>query len=274
MYLPPPARAIVNKFRQIAADRETRSEFRFAITKGKDEFLNRAITKSLSPSKSEAWIFSRVIARRRELLNSTDIIDSIDYGRGVHGSFLTDQQQQVGLQYKLAVSTAATWTHNGLDARFLYYLTQDISNPNVLELGTCVGISGSYIAAAIKQNERGHLWTLEGCPATANIARETFTHLGFSEHATVITGGFRDTLEGCLKKNGPFGLAFIDGHHEGGATLKYFSQIKPHMSGGGVLVFDDIDYADDMAEAWNTISKDASIRETRTIAHLGIAVLK
>jgi predicted O-methyltransferase YrrM len=95
-----------------------------------------------------------------------------------------------------------------------------------LELGTCVGLSGSYIASAIKLNNRGHLWTIEGMIDSAKVASETFSVLGVSNRVTQIVGRFSDKLDSAFQ-SGPFSLVFIDGHHDGDATIDYYTRIKP-----------------------------------------------
>ena len=46
-----------------------------------------------------------------------------------------------------------------------------------MELGTCIGISAAYQAAAIKLNEKGKLITLEGSVERTKIANENFMNL-------------------------------------------------------------------------------------------------
>ena len=63
-----------------------------------------------------------------------------------------------------------------------------------------VGISGSYIAAALQFNNQGRLWTIEGSPATATLAQQTFQMLGLSERVTSLVGPFYNVSAPCLKE--------------------------------------------------------------------------
>src|SRR5262249_1845494 len=155
---------------------------------------------------------------------------------------------------------------------FLYHLMRVLQPHRALELGTCVGLSGSYIAAGLKANEKGHLWTLEGMPDSVRIANETFSVLGLADRVTTITGRFLDTLDGALK-NGPFNFAFIDGHHEGDATIDYFTRIRPHLTGNSIVIFDDIDWSRGMQDAWKTIHENKDVRDRGSIMGWGVIVI-
>jgi predicted O-methyltransferase YrrM len=85
-------------------------------------------------------------------------------------------------------------------------------------LGTCLGISTSYLAAALKLNLAGSVVTLEGAETKARLAAQNFRELGLSNVCTIV-GRFQDTLDDVLE---PIKFAFIDGHHEESATLAYF----------------------------------------------------
>src|SRR5690606_6597761 len=108
-----------------------------------------------------------------------------------------------------------------------------------LELGTCLGISGSYQAAALELNADGRLVTVAGAEPVAAIAGETLARLGHGR-TRLVTGRFQDTLADVLARHRPFDYAFIDGHHEEHATLDYFEAILPALTDEALLVFDDI----------------------------------
>ena len=62
-----------------------------------------------------------------------------------------------------------------------------------LEMGTCVGISAAYQAAALNDNGAGRLVTLEGYAELAAEAQELWSNLGLS-NVEVIVGRFAQTL--------------------------------------------------------------------------------
>jgi predicted O-methyltransferase YrrM len=97
-------------------------------------------------------------------------------------------------------------------------------------------------------------------PDSAAVARETFAALGVAGRVTVMVGRFADTLDEAVKK-GPFGFAFVDGHHDGDATLEYYNKIKPHLTGNAILIFDHINWSRSMQSAWQAITADPDIRD-------------
>ena len=82
-----------------------------------------------------------------------------------------------------AVSSDRPWTD------FLFQLTRVVRPHAVLELGTNIGMSGSYLAAALRTNGAGHLWTIEGIPDLAKAAQQTFQSAELDPWATSVVGG-------------------------------------------------------------------------------------
>ena len=138
-----------------------------------------------------------------------------------------------------------------LRAALLFHLVRAVDARRCLELGTCVGISGAYIAAAMQLGGGGRLVSLEGHPDRADVARDTWGRLGL-EGAEVVVGRFHQTLPGVLA--GPvYDLVFVDGDHDGRATVGYVTAIREASHPGTVLVLDDIDWSRDMREAWSQL---------------------
>ena len=108
----------------------------------------------------------------------------------------------------------------------LHKLLRKTKSVSCLELGTCLGISASYQAAALELNGAGRLITMEGAAPVAALAQQTVDKLGHGR-VTIEVGRFQDTLDGVLAANKPFDYAFIDGHHDGPATVDYYNRILP-----------------------------------------------
>lgn len=153
----------------------------------------------------------------------------------------------------------------------LYALARELDPDRVLELGTCLGISGAYIAGGFRNDNR--LLTVEGGEPQVGIARETFAELGVSDHTTVRHDRFQDVL---FEGEGPrFGMAFLDGHHNREATLEYFERLYELAEPGAVVVFDDVvGYSEGMDGAWRTIAADPRVELSVTTERYGISVLK
>lgn len=94
---------------------------------------------------------------------------------------------------------------------FLHLLACEVKG-TFLELGSCAGISSSYLAIS-PSCER--LITIEGSAALARLARETTGSVA-PGRVELITGLFDDVLDTLIPSlaDGGINFAFIDGHHE------------------------------------------------------------
>jgi predicted O-methyltransferase YrrM len=223
-------------------------------------------------TKPERDLWKRIERRRRELSERADTIQDLDYGAGYADSQYNEDQQRSGVVATISVSELASFSNAAVWAEVLYHLTRVLRPQKVLEMGTCVGISGSYIAAALQFNNQGRLWTIEGSPATATLAQQTFQMLGLSGRVTSLVGPFYNVLAPCLEEQKSFDLIFVDGHHDGKATVGYFRQLKPHLSPNANIVFDDIGWSAGMAQAWSEISADPSVKDFVQMGGMGAAV--
>ena len=89
----------------------------------------------------------------------------------------------------------------------------------------------------------------------------------------MVPGWFKDTLAPTLEKHGRFTLVFIDGHHDGDATIAYYNQIKPRLTANSIISFDDIRWSRGMQQAWKTISKDKDLRDAAEVMDYGIVAI-
>lgn len=207
------------------------------------------------PSRDATRWFERIEAERARLLADDRHLDPTKGQSHSNVALITR---------KASVSLDHAWT--------LWQLTRSTRARRVLEMGTCVGVSGSYLAAAAGDGARGGtLRTLEGRADRAAVARETFARLGL-EDVEVVVGSFRRTLTHVLD-DGPFDLAFVDGHHDGDATLGYVDRIRAASAPGAVLVLDDIRWSDSMAAAWAEVQQRLSSSAAADLGRVGVVVL-
>ena len=136
----------------------------------------------------------------------------------------------------------------------LLRLTRALAPVHVVELGTSVGISGSYLAAGLQAGGGvGRLSTLEGVPEIAAEARCTFEAVGLTHRVEVIEGRFNDTLGAVLTQRSPVGLVYLDGDHDEHATLHYIEALLPSLTSESLVVLDDIRWSAGMARAWRQL---------------------
>lgn len=220
----------------------------------------------------EDWI--QKIETLRGRLSTSSIEASItDYGAGISADVnLTAEEMYRG---RVVVSTVGKACRTGSvpykRGFLLFKLIREFRPSVCLELGTALGISAAYQAAALELNHHGRIVTLEGAESLALLAGENFEMLGL-ERVDVVVGRFQDTLQDVLHDNAPIDFVFVDGHHDENATVSYFRQILPHLSDGAVLVFDDIDWSRGMERAWNTIQKDRNLRVSVDLFSCGICI--
>jgi predicted O-methyltransferase YrrM len=154
--------------------------------------------------------------------------------------------------------------------RLLFRMVRKFKPVNILELGTSLGISTSYLSAA---NPESKIITVEGCPLTASIAKETFDILNF-RNVEVVTGNFDMVLPEILKEIPSPDLVFIDGNHRKEKVLDYFSRLVPVTSNDTLLIFDDIHWSREMEEAWEQICMHEKIKISIDLFQFGLVFFK
>ncbi len=223
-------------------------------------------------SHEREWI-DRIEALRRDLLASRRELALVDYGAGGAKLNLTAEQMYRG---RTITRTVGEISRRASKSPFwsllLFRLLREFKPRVCLELGTALGLSAAYQAAALTLNGQGHIVTLEGAEPLARLAREHFDALGLA-NVDVVTGRFQDTLAGVLQDQGPLDHAFIDGHHDGPATVGYADQIMPALSGQALLVFDDISWSDGMRSAWRAIASHDRVKLSMDLSQVGICIV-
>ncbi len=156
---------------------------------------------------------------------------------------------------------------------FLYLLAKKLASENLLEVGTNLGVSGSYLLEAIAGNPNSKLTTMEGVSQLCAISAQRFSEIAHHNQFEVIEGLYQDTFPKVLERPGLFDLVFIDGNHQEGATLDYFSKLKQKADRRTVFVFDDINWSKGMKAAWKTIQNDGGVSFSIDLWKQGIVVL-
>jgi len=129
----------------------------------------------------------------------------------------------------------------------------DVFGPgDVIELGTNTGLSGCYFLSS-KNTEC--LVTIEGSPDLCRIADSNLKEIG--SNYELLNCLFDDAISQMEKTGRRFSYAFIDGQHEKRATLHYMERLFPLMKEGGIIIFDDVYWSEDMNEAWKEVKADS-----------------
>lgn len=219
----------------------------------------------------EKVLIDRIEAIRHDLLNNKEMVEIIDFGAGDEvnkksGGTGHHRVKNIG-------EVCAEYSRAGASSALLFHLVRTLKPTSGLELGTCLGLSAAYQAGAMQLNGRGRFITLEGSPGFAEIAAQTLATAELSGIASVRLGAFTSTIDKALKDLAPVDYLFIDGHHDGDATIEYFNRAKPHARDGAVFIFDDIFWSPSMENAWRHILDDPAVSACLTLQTMGIAVL-
>ena len=131
------------------------------------------------------------------------------------------------------------------EGSLLHVLARSIRARKILELGTAIGYSGTWLARALPSD--GELLTVEWDPKTAAIARENFEKTGVSKRVKIEVGS---ALEVVPRLDGPFDFVFndIDKTHYLDVLPHCISKLRP----GGLLVTDNVLWSGRVAKARRT----------------------
>lgn len=198
---------------------------------------------------------------RKHLLQDQRMIRITDYGAGA--GINHDKERKVA-------SIAARSLKPKKYARLLFRLVRHFKPRHMIELGTSLGITSSYLS---KANPQVTLVTMEGCPNTLAVAKESFMRQGLKNIQT-ITGNFDHTFTELIDRMETVDFIFFDGNHRKEATLDYFYKALPKANERTLFVFDDIYWSDGMAEAWQEIKANANVRVTIDLFFIGLVFFK
>lgn len=204
----------------------------------------------------------KAIARlRKNLCKSEKIISITDFGAGSHIN--TSKKRKIK-------DIAKNSAKNKKFGKLLYRIVNHYKPKNILEFGTSLGISTLYLAMG---NQKSTVFTLEGCPETAKIAKNNFNEMAI-QNISITTGKFSKTIEKELTKMESVDLVFIDGNHKHKPTIKYFEKSLKYVNNETIFIFDDIHWSQGMENAWEHIKSHQKTTLTIDLFYLGIVFIK
>ena len=239
--------------------------FKYLLTaKGKHTahapFFYTFITKVLN-KKTEDKNCKAIKHLRHELCRSKELIQITDFGAG---SRINNQKQRE------VRDVAKNSSKNAKFGQLLYRICQFFNPNTIVEIGTSLGISTCYLSIA---NQQSKVFTFEGCPETANLAKENFEKMNL-QNIDITIGDFQHTLKQKLTDIKHIDLAFIDGNHQKESTISYFEEILKYTHNNSIFIFDDIHWSDGMESAWNYIKSHEKTTLTIDLFFTGIVFIK
>jgi predicted O-methyltransferase YrrM len=155
--------------------------------------------------------------------------------------------QRVTVAAEAALASSPPWK-----GALLYHLVRGLRPTRVVEFGTCFGVSASYLAAALRANGVGQLFTIEGSPSRHRIAEESIESVAPGV-SMAICGRFDDHLDLLDAAE----LFFLDGNHWEEPTLRYVREAARRSSRPALMVIDDVaGYSEEMSAAWHRLRRE------------------
>ncbi|KFF02439.1 O-methyltransferase [Flavobacterium reichenbachii] len=194
---------------------------------------------------------------RKSLLDNKNFIEVTDFGAGSR-VFKSNKRQISKIAKTAGISPKR--------AELLFRVTQYFKPENILEIGTSLGLATSALALgsqSLKKNSK--VITLEGCPQTADVAKNQLNKFDCKNVENVISEFESFLISENLSRNFDtviYDLIYFDGNHSKKATLAYFELLLPTINNDSVWIFDDIHWSPEMEEAWEIIKKHSKVKVT------------
>jgi len=199
------------------------------------------------------YCYDSIENQRKSLLQNRQSIEVEDLGAG--SGYTSSNIRRIDKIAATAVSSSGK-------CRMLHRIATHYQPTSILELGTSLGISTSYLAHVATTV------TIEGSQAIADVAAIIFKNQNLSIDQKV--GDIADVLKTLESEHQKFDLIYADGNHRKEATLEYFESLIPLLNKNGVILFDDIYWSKGMTEAWNIIKADPRVKRTIDLYTFGI----
>jgi predicted O-methyltransferase YrrM len=204
-------------------------------------FVFEFITKVMN-DKTVYPEYEKAEALRNQLLNDNTVLEVEDFGAG----------SVIDKKNKRTISSIAK---NAAKPRkfgqLLFRMIKHYRPTTILELGTSLGITTSYLSLA---RPDARLITMEGSKEIADVAKRNFETIEL-KNVELIEENFDNTLSSVIRSLSSIDFAFVDGNHRKEPTERYFKELLAKTNNDSILVFDDIHWSSEMEAAWETIKK-------------------
>jgi predicted O-methyltransferase YrrM len=217
-------------------------------------------------ARQKATQFEPIEALRSQLLRDHTHIMQVDFG--VAGEGVVKKKTVSEFAKLHAKPPRIAQILNRIVARYAYR--------HIIELGTSLGLTTAYIAAAVAANQTtvSRFTSAEGAADLAEKAKTNLARLGLDHVVNIETGKFDDLLPGILLKYEEIDMAFVDGNHRYEPTRDYFHQLAEKCGNHSMLIFDDIYWSKGMTRAWEEIKADPRVRVTIDLFFIGIVMFR
>jgi predicted O-methyltransferase YrrM len=219
-------------------------------------FIKEVLNKQVPADK-----FDSIEQYRKQLLQDKGMVNVWDRGAGSRQS--VDNMRSIKQIAKVALKPKKY-------SLLLHKIIANYKPDEILEMGTSLGITTCYLAAA---NKHAKVVTMEGAPSVAIIAKKTFSTLGYT-NVNIMEGDFDETLPAYLKSVNQLGIVYVDGNHRYDPTINYFKQLLEKANDQSILIFDDIHWSEEMEKAWEEIKQHSKVTLTIDLFFIGLVFVR
>jgi predicted O-methyltransferase YrrM len=240
-------------------------KYYFAASNGKGHgvhspFVFDFITKILNDSR-QFYAYQQIEGMRNALLHDERILTIQDFGAG--SRIIKHNQRKVS-------SIASSSLKPKKFSQLLFRMVNYYQPQSILEIGTSLGITSSYLAAA---NSNARLITMEGATEVAVIAKENFSKQQL-QNIQLVEGNFDETLTATIAQLSAIDFAFLDGNHRYQPTVHYFEAILPKLNEYSIVILDDVHWSEEMEQAWQYVQQHPTVTLTIDLFFIGIAFFR
>jgi predicted O-methyltransferase YrrM len=219
-------------------------------------FVFEFISKVLN-DRTDYPAYRQVEQLRRQLLKNKTVLRIDDLGAG---SAISKKDQR----------TIASIARNAVKPKkfgqLLYRMIKYYQPANLLELGTSLGITTSYMAMAAPNSR---IITMEGAGEVAAVAKKNFESLQL-QNIELIEGNFDTLLPAVISRLSSAGFSFIDGNHRLQPTIQYFEILLSKTNNFSIIIVDDIHWSNEMEQAWNYCKDHPAVTISIDLFFIGI----
>ena len=203
--------------------------------------------------KSQYYIFSKIENLRKNLKLDNRVLHIVDFGTGQNRN-------------RKVADIAAHSLKQTKYAQLLFKMVLFVKAQHVLELGTSLGLTSSYLASSSSDIR---CVSLEGSDEIAAVAKENFEKIQI-KNIELKLGDIDKILPAVLSGFDKLDFVFIDANHRFPAAYDYFEQCVSRIHEKSIVVIDDIYWSADMEKVWNMIKKHPKVTSTIDIFQMGI----
>jgi precorrin-6B methylase 2 len=201
------------------------------------------------------YAFSNIRKLRIQLSKNSKNIERTDFGTG-------KSDKSISVKNLLAKSAISQYK-----GKMLFRIIKWFQPNEILELGTNIGLSACYMAAA---HSKSKVITIEGDPKLTELAKTNFENLGF-DHIDTVIGTFEEKLPEVLHKRNSIDFFYLDGNHAKLPMFEYINQIQNHVKDKKYLIMmDDIYWSSEMSSLWVELLNDKRFNFKCDLYHWGI----